>query len=167
MLGIDGTVKKHKLAVIRASSQVIVGSQNANREWIYSQQQTIAWEGYSGQAFNPHFAHTTSSVGTTKGCTDCHMAKDGSNNAWMASLLGYGAGTVNFLSRYIWVGARARAACGPSPWTEREEPQAPLGSRFHELAYPDNFKHFVETQSPPLQGGLRAPRRRARHHDSQ
>ncbi len=143
MLGIDGTVKKHKLAVIRASSQVIVGSQNANREWIYSQQQTIAWEGYSGQAFNPHFAHTTSTVGTTKGCTDCHMAKDGSNNAWMASLLGYGAGTVNFLSRYIWVGA-GEGGLWAVPWTEREEPQAPYGSRFHQLAYPDNFKNFVE-----------------------
>ncbi len=143
MLGIDGTVKKHKLAILRASSQVIVGSQNASREWVYSQQQTISWEGYSGQAFNPHFPHTTSSVNSTKGCTDCHMAKDGSNNAWMASLLGYGTGTVNFLSRYLWLGAGHGGVWG-IPWTEREEPQAPYGSRFHEIAYPDNFRNFVE-----------------------
>ncbi len=143
MLGIDGTVKKHKLAVLRASSQVIVSSQNAAREWVYSQQQTIAWEGYSGQAFNPHFAHTTSTVGTTKGCTDCHMARDGSNNAWMASLLGYGTGTVNFLSRYLWLAAGEGGLWG-IPWTEREEPQAPFGSRFQQLAYPDNFRNFVE-----------------------
>src|SRR5439155_21140584 len=32
MLGIDSTVKKHRMAVIRSSSAVVVGSQNANRE---------------------------------------------------------------------------------------------------------------------------------------
>ena len=75
MLGIDGTVKKNRMAVIRSSSAVVVSSQNANREWVYSQQQTFSAEGYSGQAFNPHFPHTTSSVGTTKNCTDCHFPR--------------------------------------------------------------------------------------------
>ena len=75
MLGIDGTVKKNRMAVIRSSSAVVVSSQNANREWVYSQQQTFSAEGYSGQAFNPHFPHTTSGVGTTKNCTDCHLSK--------------------------------------------------------------------------------------------
>ena len=55
MLGIDGSVKKNRMAVIRSSSAVVVSSQNQNREWVYSQQQTISAEGYSGQAFNPHF----------------------------------------------------------------------------------------------------------------
>ncbi|MDP9005225.1 MAG: hypothetical protein M3N12_10615, partial [Verrucomicrobiota bacterium] len=73
MLGIDGTVKKNRMAVLRSSSAVVVSSQNANREWVYSQAQTFSAEGYSGQAFNPHFPHTTSSVGTTKNCTDCHL----------------------------------------------------------------------------------------------
>ncbi|HEY6229215.1 MAG TPA: hypothetical protein VI282_19010, partial [Verrucomicrobiae bacterium] len=91
-LGIDGTVKSNRLAVLRSSSAVLVGSQNANREWVYSQQQTVSAEGYSGQAYNPHFPHTTSSVGTTKNCTDCHLAKQNNNNAWIASLLGFGTG---------------------------------------------------------------------------
>lgn len=56
MLGIDGTVKKNRMAVVRSSSAVVVSSQNANREWVYSQAQTVSAEGYSGQAFNPHFA---------------------------------------------------------------------------------------------------------------
>ena len=86
MLGIDGTVKKNRMAVMRSSSAVVVSSQNANREWVYSQQQTFSAEGYSGQAFNPHFPHTTSSVGTTKNCTDCHLSKNNDNNAWMASV---------------------------------------------------------------------------------
>src|SRR6185312_1601136 len=80
-LGIDATYKNHRLAVLRSSSAVIVGSQNANREWVYSQQQTVSAEGYSGQAFNPHFPHTTSGVGTTKTCSDCHISKENDNNA--------------------------------------------------------------------------------------
>ena len=104
MLGLDGSVKKNRMAVIRSSSAVVVSSQNANREWVYSQQQTFSAEGYSGQAFNPHFPHTTSSVGTTKNCEDCHLSKSNDNNAWMAQLLGFGTGTVNFFGRYAYVG---------------------------------------------------------------
>ena len=46
MLGLDSTVKKNQIAPVRSSSAVLVGSQNANREWLYSQQQTISAEGY-------------------------------------------------------------------------------------------------------------------------
>src|SRR5436190_599104 len=142
-LGIDGTVKGHRLAVIRSSSAVVVGSQNANREWVYSQQQTVSAEGYSGQAFNPHFPHTTSSVGTTKNCTDCHLSKDNDNNAIMAQLLGFGTGTVNFFGRYAYVG------CGHHGfhavvWTEPDEPQAAIGSHLHSIAYPANYKKHVD-----------------------
>jgi hypothetical protein len=141
MLGIDGTVKSNRLAVLRSSSAVIVGSQNANREWVYSQQQTVSAEGYSGQAFNPHFPHTTSSVGTTRGCSDCHVAKENNNNAIMAQLLGFGTGTVNFFGRYAYVG-EGRGGLDGVIWTEQDEPQAAIGSHLHHLAYPDNFaKH--------------------------
>src|SRR5262249_30713458 len=58
MLGRDGTVKRNRIVPVRSSSAIIVGSQNQNRDWIYSQQQTISAEGFSGQAFNPHFPHT-------------------------------------------------------------------------------------------------------------
>jgi len=148
-LGIDGTVKGNRLAVIRSSSAVVVGSQNANREWVYSQQQTVSAEGYSGQAFNPHFPHTTSSVGTTKNCTDCHVSKDNDNNAIMAQLLGFGTGTVNFFGRYAYVG------CGPEGlyavvWTEQDEPQAAVGSHLHKLAYPDNYERHVEVNKGEL-----------------
>lgn len=143
MLGIDATTKKNRMAVLRSSSAVVVGSQNSNREWVYSQQQTVSAEGYSGQAFNPHFAHTTSGVGTTKGCTDCHLSKSGDNNAWMAQLLGFGTGTVNFFGRYVWMGA-GEGGIHAVAWTEQEEPQAALGSHLHKLAYPDNFqRHFA------------------------
>ena len=145
-LGIDGTVKSNRLAVIRSSSAVVVGSQNANREWVYSQQQTVSAEGYSGQAFNPHFPHTTSGVGTTKNCTDCHLSKDNDNNAIMAQLLGFGTGTVNFFGRYAYVGCGKDGLYGVA-WTEQDEPQAAIGSHLHQLAYPDNYqRHFEQNK---------------------
>src|SRR5438128_1131623 len=146
MLGIDGTVKKNRMAVIRSSSAVVVSSQNQNREWVYSQQQTFSAEGYSGQAFNPHFPHTTSSVGTTKNCTDCHLSKDNDNNAWMTQLLGFGTGTVNFFGRYAYVG-EGREDLHPVVWTEPDEPQAVIGSHLHSIAYPANYKKHVDLGS--------------------
>jgi hypothetical protein len=148
-LGIDATYKDHRLAVIRSSSAVVVGSQNGQREWIYSQQQTVSAEGYSGQAYNPHFPHTTSGKGTTKNCADCHVSKDNDNNAWMTSLLGLGTGTVNFFGRYAYVGAGKDGLYGVV-WTEQDEPQAALGSHLHRLAYPDNFKRHAEANKGQL-----------------
>lgn len=139
MLGKDSTVKGNRTAVLRSSSAVLVGSQNANREWVYSQQQTISAEGYSGQAFNPHFAHTTSGRGTTKGCTDCHISEENDNNAIMTQLLGFGTGTVNFFGRYAYVGSGKGGLYGVV-WTEQEEPQAAIGSHLHKLAYPKNHQ---------------------------
>ncbi len=143
MLGRDATYKDHRLAVIRSSSAVIVGSQNANREWVYSQQQTVSAEGYSGQAFNPHFAHTTSSVGTTKNCSDCHLSQQNDNNAWMAQLLGFGTGTVNFFGRYAYVGC-GEGGLRAVVWTEPTEPEAAIGSHLQKIAYPDNYRKHEE-----------------------
>src|SRR4051794_11385081 len=143
MLGIDGTVKKNRMAVIRSSSAVVVSSQNANREWVYSQQQTFSAEGYSGQAFNPHFPHTTSSVGTTKNCTDCHLSKANDNNAWMTQLLGFGTGTVNFFGRYAYVG-EGREGFHAVVWTEPDEPQAAIGSHLQSIAYPADYKKHLD-----------------------
>jgi hypothetical protein len=146
MLGIDGTVKKNRMAVIRSSSAVVVSSQNANREWVYSQQQTVSAEGYSGQAFNPHFPHTTSGVGTTKNCTDCHLSKANDNNAWMTQLLGFGTGAMNFFGRYAYVG-EGREGFHAVVWTEPDEPQAALGSHLHHIAYPRNYEKHLAANS--------------------
>jgi len=143
MLGLDGTVKDHRLAVIRSSSAIVVSSQNANREWVYSQEQTVSSEGYSGQAFNPHFPHTTSGVGTTKNCTDCHLSAQKDNNAVMAQLLGFGTGTVNFFGRYAYVGA-GTGGFYSVVWTEQDEPQAAIGSHFQQIAYPRDFADHVK-----------------------
>ena len=145
MLGLDSTAKGKRMAVLRSSSAVVVGSQGANREQFYSQQQTVSAEGYSGQAFNPHFAHTTSGVGTTKNCTDCHISEGNDNNAIMTQLLGFGTGTVNFFGRYGYVGTDHGVE--GVVWTERTEPQAVIGSHLHRIAYPDNYKAHIANHS--------------------
>jgi hypothetical protein len=140
-LGIDGNVTGNRVAPVRSSSAVIVGSQRNQREWIYSQQQTISSEGYSGQAFNTHVPHTVRGK-ETKQCTDCHVSADGDNNAWMAQLLLQGTNMVNFLGRYVYV-AEGKGGWRAVVATEREEPQAVLGSRLHEIAYPEAYQQHV------------------------
>jgi hypothetical protein len=142
MLGRDGTVTGNRIAPVRSSSAVLVSSQNQNREWIYSQQQTVSAEGYSGQTFNTHVPHTVRAT-ETKGCTDCHVSKNNDNNAWMAQLLLLGTNFVNFMGRYVYVASdEALEAVVAS---EHTEPQAVIGSTLHKVAYPDNYQKFVNT----------------------
>jgi hypothetical protein len=140
MLGRDGTVTGNRIAPAASRSAILVSSQNQNREWIYSQQQTISAEGFSGQSFATHVPHTVRTT-ETKTCADCHVSKRGDNNAWMAQLLMQGTNFVNFMGRYVYVAAEE--ALEVVPVTERDEPQAVYGSALHELAYPDDFKKFV------------------------
>jgi hypothetical protein len=142
MMGIDSTAKKGKIAPVRSSSAVLVGSQNANREWLYSQQQTISSEGYSGQAFNPHFPHTVRKT-ETRTCSDCHVSRNNDNNAWMAQTLLQGTNFVNFIGRYVWAGA-GHHGLEAIVVTERDEPQAVIGSNLHKLAYPERFEEHVK-----------------------
>src|SRR5438046_6054277 len=151
LLGIVGTVMKNLMAVIRSSSALVVSSQNANREWVYSHQQTFSVECYSGQAFNPHFPHTTSSVGTTKNCTDCHLSANNDNNAWMTQLLGFGTGTVNFVGRYAYI-REGYEGLHAVVWTEPDEPQAVIGSHLHSVAYPANYKKHLNGGSLLTEG---------------
>ncbi|HEY9282553.1 MAG TPA: hypothetical protein VIP46_03775, partial [Pyrinomonadaceae bacterium] len=141
MLGKDGTVTGNRTAPVASRSAVLVSSQNQNREWIYSQQQTISAEGFSGQAFSTHVPHTVRTK-ETKGCTDCHLSKSNDNNAWMAQLMLQGTNFVNFMGRYVYVAAEHSLEVATV--TEHEEPQAVKGSTLHKLAYPDNYRKFVD-----------------------
>jgi hypothetical protein len=140
MLGRDGTVTGNRIAPVRSSSAVLVSSQNQNREWIYSQQQTVSAEGFSGQTFNTHVPHTVRAT-ETKGCSDCHVSKKNDNNAWMAQTLLLGTNFVNFMGRYVYVAADDSLEAVVA--TERTEPQAVIGSTLHKIAYPDNYRKFV------------------------
>jgi hypothetical protein len=133
----DGAATKNRVAPARSACAVLVSSQNQNREWIYSQQQTVSSGGFSGTAFSTYVPHTVRTK-ETMGCTDCHVSKSGDNNAWMAELLMHGTGFVNFVGRYAYVGEE-RHGFEAVVVTERDEPQAVIGSRLHELAFPKEF----------------------------
>ncbi len=141
MLGRDGTVTGNRVAPVRSSSAVLVSSQNQNREWIYSQQQTTSAEGFAGQAFNTHVPHTVRST-ETKQCSDCHVSAKNDNNAWLAQLMLQGTNFVNFMGRYVYVAADH--ALEAVVVTEDTEPQAVLGSTLQKIAYPDNYEKFIK-----------------------
>jgi len=141
MIGRRGPVNDGKIAPVRSSSALVLSSTNANRERIYVQQPPVAASGYSSQAMNPHFPHTTRKT-ETKTCTNCHLAEDGSNNAMMAQLLLFGTNFVNFVGFNAWVGLED--AVMATQVTEWDEPQAVIGSYLHRYAYPDNFSRHQE-----------------------
>lgn len=141
MLGRDGTVTGNRVAPVRSSSAVLVSSQNQNREWIYSQQQTISAEGFAGQTFNTHVPHTVRAT-ETKACSDCHVSNKNDNNAWLAQLLLQGTNFVNFMGRYVYVAADDALEVVVA--TERSDPQAVFGSTLHRIAYPDNYEKFTK-----------------------
>lgn len=140
MLGRDGTVTGRRVAPVRSSSAVLVSSQNQNREWIYSQQQTTSAEGFAGQAFNTHVPHTVRST-ETKQCSDCHVSAKNDNNAWLAQVMLQGTNFVNFMGRYVYVAADHGLEVVVA--TEQSEPQAVIGSTLQKIAYPSNYEKFV------------------------
>src|SRR3954454_1445419 len=140
MLGRDGTVTGSRVAPAASRSAVLVSSQNQNREWIYSQQQTISAEGFNGQAFNTHVPHTVRAK-ETQACSSCHVSQNKDNNAWLAQVTLQGTNFVNFMGRYVYVAATD--ALEAVAVTEHTEPQAVYGSTLHKLAYKDDYDDFV------------------------
>jgi hypothetical protein len=141
MLGIDSTVRNHRVVPVRSACAVLVSSQDAERQWIYTQQQTISAEGFAGTAFSPYFPHTVRTQ-ETKTCYDCHLSRENDNNAVLAQLMLQGTHAVNFIGRFAWVG-QGGAGLEAVAVTERDEPQAVLGSKLHRLAHPEAYaKHL-------------------------
>jgi hypothetical protein len=140
MLGIDGTVTKHRIAPTRSTCAVVVSSQNSNRDWLYYMQQTVSAEGFSGFAFSPYYPHTVRSS-ETKTCTDCHVSRDGDNNAWMAQLLMQGTNLVNFMGRYVYV-AEGSKGYDAVPVAEHDDPPAVFGSDLHKLVYSHDYEEL-------------------------
>ena len=82
MIGRDGTVTGNRVAPVRSSSAVLVSSQNQNREWIYSQQQTTSAKVL--RAGVQYARATHGALEETKTCSDCHVSEKNDNNAWLA-----------------------------------------------------------------------------------
>jgi hypothetical protein len=137
MIGKDGSATGGRISPVRSSSAVVVSSQDANRQTIYAQQQTVSAEGYSGHAFNTHVPHTVRAA-ETRTCTDCHVSSNGDNNALMSQLLLLGTNFVNFMGRFVYV-ATGHGGVEAVAVTEVDEPQAVIGSDLHKLAYPAEY----------------------------
>src|ERR1700722_6336028 len=144
MLGVDGTVTGHRFAPVRSSCAILVSSQNANRDWLYYTQQTISATGFSGQAFSTFVPHTVRAK-ETRQCSDCHVSAANDNNAWMAQLLLQGTNFMNFMGRYVYV-ATGKKGLEAVAVAEHDEPEAIYGSDLQRIAYPDNYKRFVDRQ---------------------
>jgi hypothetical protein len=142
MLGVDGTVTGHRIAPARSSCAILVSSQNANRDWLYYTQQTVSASGFSGQAFSTFVPHTVRAK-ETKQCSDCHVSAVNDNNAWMAQLLLQGTNFMNFMGRYVYV-ATGKKGFEAVAVAEHDEPEAIYGSDLQRIAYPDNYKKFVD-----------------------
>ncbi len=142
MIGRDGATTGNRISPARSSCAILVSSYNPDRAVIYTQQQPVSAEGFSGQAFSTTVPHTVRGT-ETKHCTDCHVSENNDNNARMAQLLMQGTNFVNFIGRYCWV-AEGNDGIEAVVVTERDEPQAVIGSHLHELAYPDEFTRFVK-----------------------
>lgn len=141
MIAKDGVTTGNRISPARSSCAVQVSSYNPEREVSYTQQIPVSAEGFSAQAFSTTVPHTVR-LTETKRCTDCHISADDDNNAKMAQLLMQGTNFVNFIGRFCWV-AEGTDGMQAVIVTERDEPQAVIGSHLHELAYPDEFKSFV------------------------
>jgi len=142
MLAKHGGAKGFRIAPARSSSALLISTTNANRERLYIQQAPVSAEGYSSQAFNPHFGHTVRKE-EVQGCTSCHLSAAGDNNAWMAQVLTLGTNFVNFMGRFVWVGMGEDGIEGVAI-TEWDEPQAMIGSNLHKLAYPAEFQRHLD-----------------------
>ncbi|MFA0755349.1 MAG: hypothetical protein YPKNTGVA_000853 [Candidatus Fervidibacter sp.] len=141
MLGVDGTVTGNRIAPVHSACAIVVSSQDANRQWLYYQQQTISAEGLSGTAFSTRVPHTVRAK-ETKMCADCHVSDRNDNNAWLAQLLLLGTQFANFMGRYVFVGEGEHGLEAVAV-AEMSEPGAIYGSSLHELAYPENYRRFV------------------------
>ena len=111
MLGKDGSVVGGKISPVRSSSAVVVSSQDLNRQWIYSQQQTVSAEGYCRTGVQ----HARAAHGARDRDQDLHRLPrlgGGDNNAMMAQLLLQGTNFVNFIGRFVYVGDRRRRRRG-------------------------------------------------------
>ena len=141
LLGKRSDANGGRTAPVRSTSALVLSSTNANRERIYVQQPPVAASGYSSQAFNPHFPHTTRKT-ETKTCTDCHLSTDNDNNAIMAQLLAQGTNFVNFVGFNLYHGGDGEV--GAVVVTEWDEPQAVIGSYLQRYAYPDYYRAHLD-----------------------
>jgi hypothetical protein len=142
MLAKDGTVTGHRVAPAASRSAVLVSSQNQNREWIYSQQQTISAEGFQRPGFlDSRPAHRPRDrderlYRLPRRQRQQQQRVDGATPD-AGDELRQLHGTLRLRRR------RALARSRPRHRTRR--PQAVFGSTLHKIAYPTTIRSLLIT----------------------
>jgi hypothetical protein len=140
-LGVGTTNHGNKVTPFRPASSVVVSTWDRNRNNVVHQQPLLSAPGFANEAMTPHPPHTVRAR-ETRQCTDCHPSGDGSNNARLAVLLGFGANAFNFMGGYVYVAEQGRGVTGVQV-TEGREPQPVIGSNFHRVLHPESHADFV------------------------
>ncbi len=124
----------------RPASAVIVSAKDGDRNNIVHQQPLVSTPGFSNDAMTPHPPHTVRAT-ETKHCTDCHVSQDNTNNARIASSLGFGVNALNFLGEFAFIAENGHSITAVKV-TEGDEPQPVIGSAFDKVLYPDSYAKF-------------------------
>lgn len=139
--GIGTTNHGAKLSPFRPASAVIVSAWDRNRNNIVHQQPLVSAPGFANEAMTPHPPHTVRKL-ETRTCTDCHLAPDASNNALLATALGFGSNSLTFMGTYVYLAEHGRGVTAVAV-TEGREPQPVIGSNFHQILHPESYERFV------------------------
>ncbi len=140
-LGIGTNNHGNKVTSMRPASAVVVSAWDRNRNNIVHQQPLVSAPGFSNEAMTPHPPHTVRSR-ETRQCTDCHLSRNDDNNARIASVLGFGINSFNFMGTYSYVAEQGKGVTAVEV-TEGREPQPVIGSNFHRILYPQSHAKFV------------------------
>jgi len=124
----------------RPASSTIVSAKDGDRNNVVHQQPLVSTPGFTNEAMTPHPPHTVRGA-ETKQCADCHVSDDNSNNARIASALGFGVNALNFLGEFAYVADNGHGLTGVKV-TEGDEPQPVIGSSFEKILYPEAYDKF-------------------------
>jgi hypothetical protein len=140
-LGIGTDNHGNKVTPFRPASAVIISAWDRNRNNIVHQQPLVSSPGYSNEAVTPHPPHTVRTR-ETRQCIDCHLSRGNDNNARIASALGFGVNAFNFVGNYAYIAEQGKGVTAVRV-AEGREPQPVIGSNFHRILRPGNFKEFA------------------------
>ena len=82
-------------------------------------------------------------------CTDCHVSREGDNNAWMAQLLMQGTNLVNFMGRYVYV-AEGSKGFDAVTVAEHDDPPAVFGSDLQKIVYSKDYEEVGKASAARL-----------------
>ena len=141
MMGISGIRQGQKFSPFRPANPVFVSVMDRGRNTVVHEQPTISSPGFSGFAFTPNPPHTIRNQ-ESRDCEDCHVSKANDNNAWLASVLGFGANAANFMGDYVYV-AEGPKGVRAVRVVEGYEPRPVIGSWLHSVTHPRDYEKFV------------------------